>query len=241
MGNESYNHHLHQQNFYTKKPFLPLLCRVSIKDVKLKEYKDRSSASFSADDPSSPKVSCMGHVKKTNRLIGFSTTPYRLTAATSSSCTNTNITTAASASSAMAITSKTNTNSGHFKYTKLKRLFSSKNFTTATTASTSTYSAYGGGSRSCREIIMRRNGSRRSSKINNDDDDAGDHSCHNYSNNHVEVNISELDPPLPVIKKLQQSSEVNLWKRRSGGLALKTLQIEQIHVPKNNYLPATTV
>ncbi|CDP19550.1 unnamed protein product [Coffea canephora] len=193
MGNGyNYNHHLHQQSFYNKNSFLPLLCRVSIKDVKLREYKDRS-CSFS-DDPSSPKVSCMGKVKKTNRLIGFST-PYRLTAATATTATT---------------TAKTNTNhQGHFKYTKLRRLFSGKNLITSLPATTSSSNS----------------NNTRSSKINNDDGGI-DH-----------VNISELDPPLPVIKKVQQPCEVNLWKRRSGGPALKSLQIEQIHVPRNNHLP----
>ncbi|XP_027090377.1 uncharacterized protein LOC113750232 [Coffea eugenioides] len=211
MGNGyNYNHHLHQQSFYNKNSFLPLLCRVSIKDVKLREYKDRS-CSFS-DDPSSPKVSCMGKVKKTNRLIGFST-PYRLTAATATTATT---------------TAKTNTNhQGHFKHKKLRRLFSGKNLITSFPAtSSSSNTRYGAGNaRSCREIILRRSGSRRSSKINNDDGGI-DH-----------VSISELDPPLPVIKKVQQPCEVNLWKRRSGGPALKSLQIEQIHVPRNNHLP----
>lgn len=222
MGNGyNYSHHLHQQSFYNKNSFLPLLCRVSIKDIKLREYKDRSS-SFS-DDPSSPKVSCMGKVKKTNRLIGLST-PYRLTAATAATTTT---------------TAKTNTNhQGHIKYTKLRRLFSGKNLTTSVPATTTTTTkasnntVYGGGNaRSCREIILRKSGSRRSSKINNDDGRT-DH-----------VNIGELDPPLPVIKKVQQPCEVNLWKRRSGGPALKSLQIEQIHEPRNNHpqLPAQTV
>lgn len=232
MGNGCHHrhHHLHQQSFYNKNTFLPLLCRVSIKDVRLRDRKDRS-ASIS-EDPSSPKVSCMGQVKKSHQLIGF-TTPYRLT-----------MTTATSATATAMIPSKPDSNRGHFRYTKLKRLFSGKNLPTTTAATaTATAAASDGRSRSCREIIMRRNGSRRSSKINNDDGGESDQSCRHHDDDHVNLNISELDPPLPVIKKVPQPSEINLWKRRSGGLALRNLQIEQIHVPQHmyNHEPSTTV
>lgn len=234
MGNgchHKHHHHLHQQSFYNKNTFLPLLCRVSVKDVRLRDRKDRA-ASIS-EDPCSPKVSCMGQVKKSHQLIDFSTS-YRLT-----------MTTATSATATAMIPSNPASNRGHFRYTKLKRLFSGKNLQT-TIATASTAATSDGRSRSCREIIMRRNGSRRSSKINNDDGGESDQSCRHqphHDDDHVNLNISELDPPLPVIKKVPQPSEINLWKRRSGGLALRNLQIEQIHVPKHmyNHEPATTV
>lgn len=62
--------------------------------------------------------------------------------------------------------------------------------------------------------------------------------------NHVRVNVSELDPPLPVVKRVQQPAggvggEMSLWNRRSGGASLKTLQI---HIANNNQIiPPTTV
>ncbi|KAL3513582.1 hypothetical protein ACH5RR_026299 [Cinchona calisaya] len=206
MGN-GYNHHLQHQSLYKKNSYLPFLCQVSIKDDKFRDCKDRSASASISNDPSSPKVSCVGQVKKNNRLIR-SSTQYRLTAIPATCATTT--------TSTDAITSKSNKTYGLVMYTKIKRLFSGKNLLTsslATTNSTANNAVYGGGNtRSCREMITRRNGSRWSSKINND--------------NGVDVNISELDPPLPVIKKVHQPCEVNLWKRRYGGPALKSLQIE---------------
>ncbi|KAI5668523.1 hypothetical protein M9H77_18376 [Catharanthus roseus] len=215
MGN-GYNHHHHlHQNFYSKSSFMPILCRISIKDLNLKNLKDPSSSSSNfSDEPSSPKVSCIGQVKKNTKIIGFPT-PYRLT---SSSATST------------AITATKRSNSIHgggayLKYTKLKRLFSGKNIMPPAPPS----NASAASCRSSRGIC--RNGSRRSSKINHDD-----------GNNQVNVklNINELDPPLPVVKKVQPAAEMNLWKRRSGGngITLKSLHIEQIQqLPNNNYRP----
>ncbi|CAI9114669.1 OLC1v1015442C1 [Oldenlandia corymbosa var. corymbosa] len=231
------HHHHHQESLYNKNStFLPLLCRLSIRDVRLGgggDYKDRSTSSSSSlsDDPSSPKVSCMGHVKKNpHQFIDFST-PYRLTAAA-----------ATTTATAMIKSSKPSSNRGPFQYTKLKRFFSGKNLlttssvtTTAAAATTTATASQVGRSRSCREIVLRRSGSRRSSKINNDDG-GGDIT---YGNNDLKkLNISELDPPLPVPKKAAQppSETNNLWKRRSGGMTtLRSLQIQQIHVPNNNH------
>lgn len=202
MGNGYNHHHLHQRGFYSKNnSFLPILCRVSIRDVKLKDFRDRSS-SFS-DDPSSPKVSCMGQVKRNSKVIGFST-PYRLTS--SSTSTTTAITTNTN-------TSRNNPFHGKLKYVKLKRFFSGGYLLSSNTTATAVCSNSSSSSSSNKGIC--RNGSRRSSKINHDD---GGNSHVQQQN--VEVNLTELDPPLPVVKKVQPPPEVSLWKRRSGGLSL---------------------
>ncbi|KAL0326264.1 UNVERIFIED_CONTAM: hypothetical protein Sradi_5195700 [Sesamum radiatum] len=96
MGN-GYDHRysIHQQQFHQKSKFLPIFCRLSIKDVKLNNhYKDPTTV----DEPSSPTVSCVGQVKRNNRVIGFPAT---------------STTTSAAANH-------------HHKHTKLKNLFSGK-------------------------------------------------------------------------------------------------------------------
>lgn len=60
------------------------------------------------------------------------------------------------------------------------------------------------------------------------------------------IDVSELDPPLPVLKKAAPpppplgGDEANLWKRRFNGAELKTLQIESINLPNSKIsLPPT--
>ncbi|KAK4708341.1 hypothetical protein R3W88_029266 [Solanum pinnatisectum] len=195
MGN-GYNQH-HQQQLYhhirhgSTSFFLPMLCKLSIKDVKLQNSKPPSSANPSTNtthtEPTSPKVSCMGQVKRNNRVTGFPT-PYRPTST--------------------AITRPVNSK---VKYMKLKKLFSGKNFTPA-------------GNGGYRKSTNDRN------KVN--------------GGFIVEVNVNELDPPLPVVKKVNPvpAADGGLWKRRSGGSALKSLQIQQIQLPNHNtLLQSTTV
>lgn len=47
-----------------------------------------------------------------------------------------------------------------------------------------------------------------------------------------EVDISVMDPPLPVVKRAAPPCEMNIWKRRSNGV--KALKIEPIDLPNNN-------
>nr|KYP47518.1 hypothetical protein KK1_030854 [Cajanus cajan] len=58
------------------------------------------------------------------------------------------------------------------------------------------------------------------------------HKC-SRNENVVPISIENMDPPLPVIKRVQKPEEEkqvdSLWKRRSGGAALKSLQLQQIH------------
>ncbi|PIN15852.1 hypothetical protein CDL12_11499 [Handroanthus impetiginosus] len=212
MGN-GYDHHSinhHQHYFHQKTIFLPLFCRLSIKDIKLNNrHRDPKSAD---DEPSSPKVSCMGQVKRNNRVIGF---PPATAMATQ-----------------------------HHRYSKLKKLFSSKTLLPPASSSFSTTTpcsaAAGGGrsgSKSCRisrEMCV--NNSRRFKMKY----DKCERDCVK-----VVVNIGELDPPLPVVKKVAPPGvgrdEVNLWKRRfNGAAALKSLHIERIQLPNStNSLPPT--
>ncbi|XP_059630241.1 uncharacterized protein LOC132273263 [Cornus florida] len=216
-----YNHHLHHrhQNLQNNTTYLPILCsRPFIKDVHLSRWHDRSTTSSSASsssssskDPSSPRVSCVGQVKtRTNKttIIAYPA-PTRLT------------------------TTTTKDNHNLTPYSKLKRLFSTKNLSTTTTSSSST-------SVSCRREMMIMGSPRRRSKCRDE------RRTNNYV--HPVVDVAEMDPPLPVVKRVQQSGEgrdeVNLWKRRSAaahGVALKNLKILQIHIPNNHFLQPTTV
>lgn len=109
MGHRFHNHNLH---IHERKKFLPMLCsRHTIKDVMLPKLEDSSSSSFS-EDPLSPKISCIGQVKRHNKVIGFPTSQ-RLTFTPINS------------------TSKNN-NISNVNYSKLKKFFSSKNLTAAT-------------------------------------------------------------------------------------------------------------
>ncbi|KAG2709169.1 hypothetical protein I3760_05G226100 [Carya illinoinensis] len=209
MGNE-YNRFHHQGlHLYSRTTFLPILCsRTSMKDVAiLPKWEDRS---VSSDDPLSPKIGCMGQVKRNNRVVGFPTSQ-KLT-----------LTTKHNANSS----SSSNSNDS-VKYSKLMKLFSCKSLAATTTATTVTAPATTVRCRSRRRVNM-------SGAI-------GRKSNHS-SENRVSISIVDLDPPLPVIKRVQkpQGEEVdNLWKRRSGGVALKTLQLQQIHHPKHHLQPTT--
>ncbi|KAM7256473.1 hypothetical protein ACFE04_012214 [Oxalis oulophora] len=183
-----YNHQNLQVLHYNKTTtFLPMLCsRPSIKDVTVP--KSLSSSSFS-DDPLSPKIGCMGQVKRVhnNKIIGFSPS-----SSSSSSSHHQNLTT---------ITTSVHHNS------KQKRLFSN------TTSSSSS-------SRSRQGRIRGRQRSGRENEAS------------------VPVNIADMDPPLPVVKKVNRPSvdgednNNNLYKRRSGGITLTSLQLQHVHTSK---------
>lgn len=206
MGNE--NQHHHHQFYYQKSTFLPMLCsRPSIKEVTLPRWRDPSSSS--CNDPLSPRISCMGQVKRNNKIA----TSHRLTFTTKTNNTN------------------TNSFSPVVKYSKLKKLFSGKNFiisTPKTTTATTTISTCGS-----RQRVQ---------------DVAKNQRCHRNENNNnvvdVSISIEHMDPPLPVVKRVEEPKEVdNLWKRRSGTgrPALKSLQlqVQQIHHPRICVQPPT--
>ncbi|EEF48422.1 uncharacterized protein LOC8262990 [Ricinus communis] len=198
MGN-GYNH---QQNLHLqyKATFLPMLCsRPSIKDVALPKLEDRSMSLSS--DPLSPKIGCMGQVKRHNKIVGFPT-PNKITLTAT----------------------RNDSNSALVKYSKLKRIFSVKNNPTSTTAAIQN-------STTCKRGRMILNGARRP-KIEDSRD-----------SNPVSIRIEDMDPPLPVIKKVHKAADGEeadtIWKRRSGGLALKNLQLQQIQLSRHNLAPTT--
>lgn len=175
IGCGSYDRQIHP---HQKSIFLPTLCKISIEDVKINHSKNPSSSFL--NDPSSPKVTCIGQVKRNNKIIAYPTT----------------ITTA-------------KTTVKHYNTTTHTQL---KNFISSTL------------------MPATNSGGKRRSKI---------------KDGNKKVNISELDPPLPVVKTVQPPGGgcdgVNLWKRRIDGVALKNLQIEQIHSYNKNFLPPTIV
>ncbi|KAJ6685478.1 MYOTUBULARIN-LIKE PROTEIN [Salix purpurea] len=195
MGN-GYNHHLRHQNnhLHQKSTFLPMLCsRPAIKDVTVPKWDDRP-VSISSADPLSPKIGCMGQVKRNNKIVGFPT-PNKLTIAT------------------------TKTSTANVRYSKLKRIFSGKNLTSAA-ASIATSTAH-----RRRKVVV--NGAS-GAKI----DDSKESS--------VSVSIENMDPPLPVVKRPTKDVEANsLWKRRSGGLGLKNLQLQEIQLNRSCLAPTT--
>lgn len=164
-----------QNSVHFRRPtFLPLLCSTpSIKKVTLP---DISNEKDHQTDPFSPRISCIGQVKRRNKIVGLPTT-----------------------------TSSSITPAANHRYFKLKRLFSGKNLTFSAPTSTTTKSIRG---RTKEEFYNK--------KIN-------------------VIDVADMDPPLPVMKKDNDGeggagykSAENLWKRRSGGggCQLPTLQIQ---------------
>ncbi|XP_054794158.1 uncharacterized protein LOC129299719 [Prosopis cineraria] len=199
MSNENHRQHHHRfqhqkLHIQEKTTFLPMLCsRPSIKDVSLPRWRD-PPASVS-DDPSSPRIGCMGQVKRNNKIVGFPTS-HRLT--------NTSMSPAAIG-----------------KYSKLKRLFSGK-------SSSATPATVTAASTTCGRRVQVSNADR----------------FRNENEASAALSIENMDPPLPVIKRVQRSSEEesqadSLWKRRSGGVALKSLQLQQIHHPRLHIQPTS--
>ncbi|XP_010530181.1 PREDICTED: uncharacterized protein LOC104806807 [Tarenaya hassleriana] len=165
--------------------FLPMLCsRPSIKNVTIPKSQSLSLQDQEDDDPLSPKISCIGQVKRNNRI--------------------TNLPTAAK----LAITTSKRHNHNH--YFKLRRLFS------GTTLSLTL-------SKPSKITPRRSQESAKKSKGSKIDE----------RNKGFVLDVVDMDPPLPVVKKKQNGEEKapppeNLWKRRSGGLELGSLQIQQI-------------
>lgn len=214
MDPECNRFHHHVLHINHRNTFLPMLCsRPSIKDVRLPSFESRSS-SFS-DDPVSPRIGCMGQVKRNNKVVGCPT-PHRLTLP--------------------GLTTMTATTSNNVKYSKLKRLFSGKNLNSSPRVNSNSNAA---ATTTTTTSTTARCGNRRRVVLNS----ANGCSRHRHNSEHCSVsviNVVDLDPPLPVIKKPAQGREVDsLWKRRSGGVALKGLQLQQTHHPKHHLQPTT--
>ncbi|KAM2022187.1 hypothetical protein ACFX16_044120 [Malus domestica] len=208
-----FRHHRHNQNLHMhnhqRSIFLPMLCsRPSIKDVRLPK-----SASVK-EDALSPIISCMGQVKRSNKVTGFPTplTTHRLLTISSNPNSKDNI------------SSPNNHHHNHLKYSKLKKRFSGKNLNNPNAAAAATTTT------TTRNTTTRC--SRRQVIVNSKNGGSGPRT----NNNGANINLVDLDPPLPVIKRVpkkpaeEQEEEVkSLWKRRSGGVELKRLQLKQIH------------
>ncbi|CAL0319376.1 unnamed protein product [Lupinus luteus] len=209
MGTENNHHHYshHHKNYYHnnlhihhRSTFLPLLCsRSPIKDVSLPRWRNSANSSF--DDPLSPRISCMGQVKRNNKIsgIGFSNS-HRLSLTSKSSA------------------STSSSTSPIVKYSNLKKLFSSKNFKSTTTPTTTIAAT-----------TISRCGSRKRRV----------HKNHGRDENVGSISIENMDPPLPVIKKVNKLEEESIWQRRLGGHGIKTLQVQQIHHPRIFLHPIT--
>ncbi|GAB2291206.1 hypothetical protein Dimus_025465 [Dionaea muscipula] len=202
--------------------FLPImLCsRPSIKDVR---HSHRRSASLT-DDPASPRVGCAGQVTRTNKVLCFpaaatTTQKFNLAGATPSR--------------------KSEGGGGDsVKYQKLKRFFSGKSLTVTDRATTIITAATtksdredrSGECRGGRGVVLEEGSNRKENRRDLD----------------LIFNVADLDPPLPVIKKDRQSRDCggicgergSLWKRRSGGVVLQSLQVKSIQCP---FLHANTV
>nr|GEX77051.1 translation initiation factor eIF-2B subunit alpha-like [Tanacetum cinerariifolium] len=138
----------------------------------------------SSPDPSSPKLSCIGQIKKR-----------------SNTTSNTNN---------LQRTNTSKKSATHINYTKLLKLFSSKNLICHPVDNATISNDGGRSKRFNRSVTIPISSSKK----------------------HV-ISIEELDPPLPVVKlkRLQdQEMNVNLGKRR--GIELKTLQIQPVQLSK---------
>ncbi|XP_026663888.2 cell wall integrity and stress response component 1 [Phoenix dactylifera] len=141
-----------------------------------KKNHHRGRHHFVTADPSSPKIGCMGQIKRKSKSSSSTTT-------TSSS----------SSSSSSSYSPSLSTSSSDSK--SRNKLFGLK-----------------------RAFMARSVGSQASSKVR---DDRGGVS--------MVVNVADLDPPLPVVRRRPGSdgNSVGLWERRCGGEALAGLQLEQ--------------
>ncbi|EYU22899.1 hypothetical protein ABFS82_03G105500 [Erythranthe guttata] len=212
------HHQIRINDNLQKRIYMPMFCRLSVKDVKLNDhYRDP----ISSGEPSSPKVTCIGQVKRNNRVTGYPS----------------------AAAAAAAATVNHHHHHNNKPMIKLNKLFSASKtqlLPSTAAAKTSTSSSGGGGggrsgSRSCRIGREMRVINSRRRRVKTTDCDR-DRDCVVAAE---VVDIGGMDPPLPVVKRVPPP-EVNIWKRRFNGVGL---QIEQIHLPNNNKFepPPTTV
>ncbi|KAL9229099.1 hypothetical protein vseg_004608 [Gypsophila vaccaria] len=203
-----------------------------------------SSSTTVTEDPSSPKVGCMGQVKRNNKVVNLPSI-ISFTSSTTSNNSNSNSNSSNNGSSTRHHVIKCHepnnyTSNSIIKYHKLKRFFSTKSPTSVIPATRTNTSG------SQKGKIGRKNvgnnivcGSKvGENKIN---------SCRVNKNENEKgslVNLIDMDPPLPVTKKIGKNNEgenvSTLWKRRSGGAPLESLRVQVIQqnlsllVPANN-------
>ncbi|CAO2834723.1 unnamed protein product [Amaranthus hypochondriacus] len=234
-------------NYQKRSKYLPILCSSSSTKqavIKLSEGRHNRSASVSStvfDEPLSPRVGCMGQVKRNNKVNGF---PSKTLITYNTTNPNTN----------PIKNDQIISNNSIVKYHKLKKFFSGKTLIgspTIVTAKTRTGSGtHKGKINLCTNQNQYsinqglRNGFR---KINDDNNSMIVSRCKNKIDENL-LNLVELDPPLPVMKQIQGINNSNnnggesmsLWKRRSGGTPLKSLQVQVTPTP-NLLLEASTV
>lgn len=185
--------------------FLPMLCsRPSLKSVVI----PRSGYSPDEADPLSPKIGCMGQVKKRNCRVFGLPTPYKLAGNSRVGAIKTNNMAIISCSQA--------------KYSKLRKLFSSKSLLAGTAAGSSPSSAVTTSMTSA--AAARRRSVSKSCSFGSE-----------RGSIREAVNMAEMDPPLPVVKRVRKPAEEeeeeggSLWQRRFGGVAphLRSLEIQR--------------
>ncbi|GAB4844851.1 hypothetical protein Ancab_038242 [Ancistrocladus abbreviatus] len=194
--------------------FLPImLCaRSSIKDVKLSHQRSPSLS----NDPISPRVSCAGQITKRNNKVIGSPTPHKL-----------NFTPSAINNAVAGNTNSSNINI--LKYHKLKKFFSGKSVTNSPTTTISA-GAYTSRATTDRHINSCRG---RRTVLEGAIANRSEFDCGNSCGSNL-INLEDLDPPLPVIRKVRLpgndagGEKDSLWKRRSGGVALQSLQVKSI-------------
>ncbi|XP_023549913.1 uncharacterized protein LOC111808263 [Cucurbita pepo subsp. pepo] len=205
------------QKFRQKNMFLPMLCsKPAIKDGRLPSCDVARTESFSGD-PLSPRIGCMGQVKRNNRVAGLPIS-HRILISTKN-----------------AVLSNKKGSNANVGYFKLKKFFSSKNLlvSPSTTGTSITRSTAAAASISTAGVNCC--GSRRRPALNAA---ISGKKCVTENGNCDSFSVVDLDPPLPVVRRVQKAGEErgemeNLWKRRSGGIVLQSLQIQQTHLPKH--------
>ncbi|XP_057532403.1 uncharacterized protein LOC130810383 [Amaranthus tricolor] len=235
-------------NYQKRSKYLPILCSSSSTKqavIKLSEGRHNRSASASStvsDEPLSPRVGCMGQVKRNNKVNGF---PSKTLITYNNTIPNTN----------PIINDQIISSNSIVKYHKLKKFFSSKTLIGSPTIVTAKMRT-GSGTHKGKSILCTnqnqysinqgiRNGFRKINDDNNsmkvsrcknkiDENLLGSNGNGNGNEKGCLVNLVELDPPLPVMKQIQGinnsinngAESMSLWKRRSGGTPLKSLQVQ---------------
>ncbi|KAJ9559834.1 hypothetical protein OSB04_004994 [Centaurea solstitialis] len=210
------NNRSHHKSF-----FMPMLCRFSINDtINTSNSNSKSSDSSSSTDPQSPKLSCIGQIKKRSGNGNVNGNDRFISCRLSASATG-----------------KTSVHG----YTKLRRLFSGKNLISPAIDTASVSNNCGS---KCKSVVTKRSSScngRRGGGIpisakkcyvtSSGGGGGGGGDRNNSMRGSARVTVAEeLDPPLPVVKTRRGDGEenVNLWKRR--GIEMKTLQIQPIQL-----------
>ncbi|XP_021748040.1 probable serine/threonine-protein kinase dyrk1 [Chenopodium quinoa] len=252
-----------QQHHHQRSKFLPMLCSSSTKQViKLSHRRNASTSSSSSstvsDEPLSPRVGCMGQVKRNNKVVGFPNMSFVSGFSTSNtSSPNNNM-------KSDQMSSNYSSSNSIVKYHNLIRFFSTKSLTSSPKTAIAAAAVPRKGkiiagrstinSNNSSNNSIRSRGTRLNTRSVRDDHgiiisrskNEGNCGNNNESNKGCLVNLVELDPPLPVVKQKQQqeknnSQNASLWKRRSGGAPLKGLQLQVSQQSCTLLLQSTTV